>query len=276
MTQTILITGANGGVASMIRPALRARYGGLVLSDRDPVTDLADGEDFRGAELTDFEAVRAACKGVDAIIHLGGQPHEAPWDVIDASNLTGMTNLMEAARAEKVERVVFASSNHAVGMYARNRKVGTEERVRPDSRYGVSKAYGEALCALFADKYGMRCLSVRIGNVALAPADNRRLSIWLHPEDFVQLCIIGIEHPDLHNEVVYGASDNIRSFWDNGAAFRLGYRPKHRAEDHRAEAEAGQAEIDAKGPRDTVAETLQGGGFAADEFSGDLDRTAWD
>jgi uronate dehydrogenase len=90
------------------------------------------------------------------------------------------------------------------------------------SRYGVSKAFGEALGALYAFKCGLRVLCIRIGNVANAPVDKRR--IWIKPEDLVQLVRIGLEHPDLRHEIFYGALDNDRSWWDNEAAFRYGYR----------------------------------------------------
>jgi len=108
-------------------------------------------------------------------------------------------------------------------------------------------------------------LSIRIGNVGEAPLDVRRLSIWLHPEDLVQLIRIGLEHPDMRNEVVFGLSDCADNWWDNGAAQRLGYAPRHRAEDHRAQATAEQAKL----PPDPVGDLLQGGTFPADEYEGD-------
>jgi uronate dehydrogenase len=182
-----------------------------------------------------------------------------------------MMTLMQAAHAAGVQRVVFASSNHAIGMYPRNRRIGAGDPIRPDSRYGLSKVFGEALCSLYADKHGMRCLSIRIGNVSDRPEGLRRLSVWLHLEDFFQLVTIGLEHPELHNEIVFGVSDNARGFWDNSAAFRLGYRPRHRAEDYRDEVLAAQAE---QGD-DPIGDRLQGGPFATIEFDGDLDRTLW-
>ena len=129
---------------------------------------------------------------------------------------------------------MFASSNHVVGFYPRQRRIGVDAPVRPDSRYGVSKAFGEALAALYAYKHGLRVTCLRIGNVGDVPADRRRLSIWLAPQDLVQLIRIGLEHPDIRYEIFYGASDNARGWWDNSAAFRLGYRPQGRAEDHGA------------------------------------------
>ena len=271
MTRTILLTGAAGDVGSRLRPMLRERYERVILSDRTPVADLAADEEFRGGAVDDPAAMAAACEGADGLVHLGGRSVEADWDTVNASNIQGMVVTLEAARAAGVGRVVFASSNHAVGMYPRHRRIGSEVRVRPDSRYGLSKAFGEALCAMYADKHAMRCLSIRIGNVADRPADVRRLSMWLHPEDLMQLTAIGLEHPELHHEVVYGASDCAAAWWDNAAAHRLGYRPKHRAEDHREHAVAEQAKLDA----DPVGDLFEGGGFASAEFDGDLDRTLW-
>ncbi|MEM6381380.1 MAG: NAD(P)-dependent oxidoreductase [Pseudomonadota bacterium] len=271
MTQTVLLTGAAGKVGGMLRPMLRQRYANIILSDRHPVDDLAGNESYRPAELGDAQQVMELCAGVDGIIHLGGQPTETDWQTVSTSNVQGMMNMLEASRVQGVKRFVFASSNHAVGMYPRTRKIGTGEKVRPDGRYGLSKAFGEAACALYADKHGLRTLSIRIGNVCEKPANERLLSVMLHPEDLFQLCTIGLEHPDLHSEIVFGASNNIRGFWDNDVAFRLGYRPKHRAEDFAAEALEAQKAI----PADPVADRFQGGGFASEEFSGDAERALW-
>jgi len=111
-------------------------------------------------------------------------------------------------------------------------------------------------------------LAIRIGNVADQPIDERRLSIWIKPEDLVQLIRIGLEHPDLRYEVVYGASDNARSWWDNETAYRLGYRPTGKAEASSAAALAAQAQL----PADPVGDRLQGGTFCSAEFTGDPGR----
>jgi uronate dehydrogenase len=132
----------------------------------------------------------------------------------------------------------------------------------------VSKAFGEALGALYADKYGLRVLCLRIGNVGDRPLDLRRLSIWIATEDLLQLIRIGLEHPDLRYEVFYGASLNERAWWDNSRAYAYGYRPKHRAEDHRDHALAQQAKLAA----DPVGDFYQGGPFCSQEFAGSSDR----
>jgi uronate dehydrogenase len=270
MSGTILLTGALGGVGTMLRPRLLERYGALRISGRAAETEVEThpGETYVAAELSDLDQCLAATEGVRAAIHLGGQSVEAPWATILASNIDGLVNFYEACRINRVERIVFASSNHAVGFYPRVRKIGVDAPVRPDTRYGLSKAFGEALGALYADKFGLRVLDIRIGNVAEKPADRRRLAIWLHPDDLMQLCVIGIEHPDLHHEIVYGASENERAWWDNVNAFRLGYRPKHRAEDHAAHALAEQEKL----ASDSIGDMLQGGGFCTTEFEGDLER----
>ena len=124
--------------------------------------------------------------GIEGIVHLGGHSTEGSWDTILNANIIGCYNLFEAAYRAGVKRVVFASSNHAVGFYPRS-KTNRRQRRRcaPDSRYGVSKAFGEALGAFYADKHGLRVTCLRIGNVGDAPIDQRRLAIWLKPEDLV-------------------------------------------------------------------------------------------
>lgn len=232
--KTVLLTGAAGGVATLIRPLLRAEYR-LRLSDRRPVPDPVPEEEVMDADLDDMEALRKAVAGVDGIVHLGGYSVEADWETIQAANIAGCYNLFEAARLEGVRRIVFASSNHAVGFYPRSETIGVDGQVRPDSRYGLSKAFGEALGALYGHKYGAEVLSIRIGHVGERPVDRRRLAIWLSPRDLVQLVRIGLEHPGIRHEIVYGMSDNARAWWDNGNAFRLGYKPQDRSEDYAEE-----------------------------------------
>lgn len=267
--ERVLVTGAAGGIGRRLRPLLREAYPMLRLSDRVTVTDLALGETFIPAELDDLPSVERAVAGIEGIVHLGGMSVEDDWPTILQSNIIGTYNLFEAARRQGVKRIVFASSNHAVGFYRRRRRIGTEVLPRPDTRYGVSKVFGEALGALYADKFGLGVLCIRIGNVDGRPVDKRRLSIWIHIEDLGALVRIGLDHPDLRFEVVYGASDNERSWWDNGTAYRLGYRPRHRAEDHVAQALAAQAKL----PPDPVGDIFQGGGFCSMEFASEPERS---
>jgi uronate dehydrogenase len=258
--KTILVTGAAGRVAGMIRPILRADYR-LRLSDRRPVADATAEEEVVAAELSDFAAVRRAVAGVDGIIHLGGYPLETDWETIHSANITGAYNLFEAARVEGVRRIVFASTNHAVGFYPRAETIADDVTVRPDTRYGLSKAFGEALGSLYAFKYGAEVMSIRIGSVSKKPEDVRRLSIWVSPRDLCQLIRIGLEQPGIRHEIVYGMSDNERAWWDNSNARRLGYSPQDRSEEFAPALLAARAGIS----DDPRIELNQGGEFCVKE-----------
>lgn len=258
----ILITGAAGDIGTRLRKLLKGVYPRIRLSDIRRPADLAPDEEFVAADLADYAQVKDITAQVDAIVHLGGHSVEGPWETIHRSNIVGCYNLFEAAYRAGVKRVVFASSNHAVGFYPRGQKIGVDVTVRPDSRYGVSKAFGEALAALYAHKHGLRVTCIRVGNVNDKPLDQRRLAIWIRPDDLVQLIRIGLEHPDVHFEIFYGASDNDTSWWDNSNAYRFGYRPQGRSETFRAEAMTAQSKL----LTDPVADRFQGGPFCSDEY----------
>ncbi|HSH06229.1 MAG TPA: NAD(P)-dependent oxidoreductase [Burkholderiales bacterium] len=256
--KTILITGAAGGIGGHLRRELAGRYR-LRLSDIRPVKPLADGESFVRADITRLSDLLRAARGVDAIVHLGGYSVEGRWEDIHPANIVGCYNAFEAARRNGVKRLLFASSNHAVGFYRRDEVIDDRVMVRPDSRYGVAKAFGEALGRLYADKYGLEVFCMRIGNVNPAPLDKRRLSIWISPRDMAQLVAIGIEHPDIRFEIVYGVSDNARSWYDNVNARRLGYAPQDDSEIY------AEAVLAREQPGDARAEAFQGGAFVVEE-----------
>lgn len=261
----VLLTGAAGGIGTFLRELLPPIYPELVLSDLVTPKNLKPTERFVKADLAAPAEIEAACEGVEGIIHLGGRSTEAPWDDILSANIVGCYNLFEAARKAGVKRVVFATSNHAVGFYPRTTTIGPDVAARPDSRYGVSKAFGEGLGAMYAYKHGIGVLSLRIGNLGEKPLDQRRLSIWLRPDDLVQLIRIGLERPGLVYEVLYGVSDNQRSWYDNSHARALGYQPQGRSESFAAEVLAAEP----RSGKDEVAERYQGGTYCADEYTAD-------
>jgi uronate dehydrogenase len=264
----ILITGAAGDVGTRLRKLLRGVYPRIRTSDIRRPADLGADEEFIAADLADYGQVEKITAGIDGIVHLGGYSVEGLWETIHKSNIVGCYNLFEAAYRANVKRVVFASSNHAVGFYPREQKIGVNVTLRPDSRYGVSKAFGEAVAALYADKHGLRVTCIRIGNVNDKPLDKRRLSIWIKPEDLAQLVRIGLDHPDIRFEIFYGSSDNAAGWWDNSNARRFGYHPQFRSEDFRAEAMEAQAKL----PPDPIGERFQGGPFCSDEYDADRKR----
>jgi uronate dehydrogenase len=266
--KSVLVTGAAGDVGTRLRKLLRGVYPDLRFSDIVEPKDLGKDDNFVKADLADPHDVDKIVAGVDGIVHLGGYSIEGPWETIKRANIEGCYNLFEAARKAKVKRIVFASSNHAVGYYPRQRKIGLHEPIRADSRYGVSKAFGEALGSMYAFKYGIGVTCLRIGNVGDLPLDRRRLAIWLKPEDLVQLIRIGLEHPDIRYEIFYGCSDNERAWWDNENAFRFGYRPQGQSEAYAAHALAEQAKL----KPNAVGDWYQGGHFCSDEFDGGVER----
>ena len=259
----VLITGAGGGIGRSLRESLRGVYPVLRVSDRVPLEAAQSGEEVGYADLADLAAVERIVAGVDGIIHLGGISGENEWEAILQSNIIGTYNLFEAARRARVKRIIVATSNHAVGFYPRDQIIDHRVVPRPDSRYGVSNAFAEALASLYADKHGIGFLCTRIGNFGPQPIDKRRLSIWISPRDYTQLVRIGLEHPDIRYEIVYGVSNNRRSWYDNSNAERLGYRPQDDSEPY---AEAVLAAEESQ-PADPIAERYQGGTFCAAEYS---------
>jgi uronate dehydrogenase len=227
--KTILMTGAAGRIGTFLRAELAGKYR-LRLSDLKPVRGLRAGETFVRANIARLSDALRITKGVDAVVHFGGQSGENTWERIHRANIVGFYNTLEAARRNGVKRFLVATSNHAVGFYRCDETIDHRVYIKPDSRYGVSKVFNEALASLYADRYAMQMFCMRIGNVNHAPIDRRRLAIWISPRDMAQLVTIGIEQPDLHFEVVYGVSDNARSWYDNSNAYRLGYRPQDRSE----------------------------------------------
>lgn len=262
----ILITGAAGKVARQVRPYLARPGRQLRLTDRLPFESAQAGETAHVCELADQENLPRLLEGVETIVHFAGYPREAGWDTLIDANILPVVRLWEAAVAAGVRRIIHASSNHAVGYYAREKRIGSAAPPRPDSRYGVTKVFMEALAQMHADKHGLKAMGVRIGYCGPAPTEARMLSHWVHPEDLAALIEVGLS-ADYHCEIVYGVSDNRASWWDNRRAEALGYRPRHSADPH-------AAALASLRSGEAVAERYQGGSFAADGHVGDPERAA--
>jgi len=230
----ILITGAAGAIGSTLRTGLRGHYPLLRFSDIKEMLPVGPDEELVSADLHDYAAVKAVMTGMDCVVHLGGIPREASWQDILAANIIGTYNVFEAARECGVKRVIFASSNHAVGYHRAAQAIGIDVEPRPDSRYGVSKVYGEALGRLYADKHGISIACLRIGSFREKPTDARQLSTWISPRDMVQLVRCCIDAPDFNYLTLYGVSNNTRSRWKNPHAARIGYVPQDNAEAYAA------------------------------------------
>lgn len=260
----ILMTGAGGKVAQQVRPQLALLCDELRLTDRLPLSPGAANETVQIAELSDPAPWAGLLDGVEAVVHFAGFPRESEWPTLLEANIRVAINLWDAAVAAGVQRIVYASSNHAVGYYARDQRIDDRAPPRPDSRYGVTKVFMEALASLHADKHGLQAMGIRIGHCGPAPLDARMLSHWVHPEDLAQLIGIGLGAQYRH-EIVYGVSANRASWYDNARAAALGYRPRHSADDF-LDTLAGKV------TDDPVAEIYQGGHFAAEGHRGDPER----
>jgi uronate dehydrogenase len=230
----LVITGAAGGVATLLRAEIRGIADDIRLVDVKPV-EAHEGETAMQGDLTDLDFARRALAGCDACFHLAAIPVEAPFMDILHANLLGCWAVFEAARLEGCERVVFASSNHATGFYPTTRRIGPSDPVKPDTYYGVSKVFGEALGSLYHDKFRLRVACIRIGGARPKPLDDRDLSIWISPSDLGRLVTACLTSPELGFAVVYGVSNNTRGWWDLEPGRRLGYEPRDDAEIYKDE-----------------------------------------
>jgi uronate dehydrogenase len=253
----LLLTGAAGNLGRELRPRLKAYCETLRLSHRKDIGPPGAGEEIVVASLEDKAAMHALLAGVDAVVHMGGVSTEQPWESILAGNIVGMVNLYEAARAHRVKRIVFASSNHVTGFYRQNEVVSPRDPVRPDGFYGLSKCFGENLAQLYWDRHGVETVSLRIGSSYAEPKDRRMLATWMSFDDTERLIVAALTAPVVGHSVIYGMSDNATTFWDNTPARHIGYRPQDSSEQFREAVEARQPTLDASDP----AVVYQGGAF---------------
>ncbi|MFD8749397.1 NAD-dependent epimerase/dehydratase family protein [Kitasatospora sp. NPDC059577] len=244
----VLLTGAAGRIGTSLRELLPAYGYRLRCFDRLPVPGEPDAVT---ADLQDPEALAAAMDGVEAVVHLAGIPGEAPFADILAANIEGSYRLYDAARAAGVPRIVYASSNHAMGFTERpadGSAVPVDSAQRPDTYYGLSKCFGENLASLYADRHGIETVSLRIGSFAAEPRSVRMLATWLSPGDCARLVHAALTGPVAGHTVAYGISGNTRAWWDLASARALGYRPLDDAERFAADLIAEHGELSADDP----------------------------
>jgi nucleoside-diphosphate-sugar epimerase len=265
VTARILITGAAGIVGTLMRTRLAAQDRTLRLLDIAPLPPAAEGErvELITASVTDEAAMEAACEGVDAVIHLGGHSLERPWAEILDVNINGTHVVLEAARRAGISRVVLASSNHAVGYYERaSGEAGDYLFPKPDTYYGVSKVALEALGSLYASRYGMDVIAIRIGSCFEKPRDARMLSTWLSPDDGARLFEACLSTPSPGFRIIWGVSDNKRRWFSLAEAEALGYKSADDSEVFAAEVLAATGEP----PADSPARVYLGGVWCSPEF----------
>ncbi len=233
----LLLTGAAGGIATVLRPELLELAGEVVLTDRDAPTGLRPGERFAPADLADPAPWPGLARGCDAIVHLGAVPDEAPFDVLAGPNLHGAFHVYDAARRAGVRRVVAASSGRATGFRRVGERLDGDATPRPDGLYAATKVFSEALGRLYADKFGLEVVALRIGTFLPRPVTERDLSTWLSHDDARRLVRAALTGPVDGFVCVYGVSANTRGWWDLPP--ELGYVPQDDAEAWAGDVEPG-------------------------------------
>jgi uronate dehydrogenase len=229
----VLVTGAAGRIGTVLRGGLPERGWAVRCLDVVPIVDTRPGEEHVVADAADLAAMVDAAEGASAVVHLAGHSGESTWPVISRSNIESTYCTLEAARRAGIDRVVLASSNHATGFTPRPASGLLREAdapPRPDTYYGAAKVAMEALGSLYADRYGMDVVCLRIGTAAPEPTALRHLSTWLSPADSVALIDAALTAPAPGFAVVWGVSANTRTWWDLTAARALGYEPQDDAE----------------------------------------------
>jgi len=224
----ILLTGAAGRIATAVRPVLRELAADVVLTDRDEPAGVESGERFVRADLADPAPWEGLAAGCDAIVHLGAVPDEAAFDVLAGPNLAGAFHVLDAARRGGVRRVVLASSGRATGFARVGERLDGDSTPRPDGLYGATKAFAEALGRMYAARFGLEVVALRIGTFEERPATARDLSTWLSHADARRLVRAALTGPVDGYVGVYGVSANTRGWWDLPPS--LGYAPQDDAE----------------------------------------------
>ncbi|MDN3722286.1 NAD-dependent epimerase/dehydratase family protein [Roseibium salinum] len=262
----IAITGGSGRVGTALRNALSDKVASIKIVDIVEPGELGPRETWDRVNIADGNELTRSLVGVDAVVHLAGYPNERSIEDILSVNVLGTHNVLEAARQNGIERVVFGSSNHAVGFYPRQTRISDTDPMRPDSLYGLSKCWGELEAGLYFDKFGIRTLNIRIGNAGDRPSDARALNMWVSARDLAQLVLIGLEHPDITCTTVFGVSRVPSSWWNNDTATSLGYAPTDTAE-----AAAGpETQRERPSPLPQIAEFFQGGRFCVIDHDGKI------
>lgn len=219
----ILLTGAAGGLGRQLRGPVQAFAEIVRLADLIDVGPAGEGEEVVQCDLSDREAVLRMCEGVDAILHFGGVSTETPFEPIMNANILGMVNLYEAVHKHGIKRVIFASSNHTMGMYETTELVDASMPLRPDGYYGVSKVFGESLSRYYWDRFGIETVCIRIGSCFPEPANLRMMTTYISLNDLVELLRCALVAPRVGHTITFGVSDNRSKWWDDRHARFLGF-----------------------------------------------------
>ncbi|MEL6516743.1 MAG: NAD(P)-dependent oxidoreductase [Pseudomonadota bacterium] len=258
----LVLTGAAGRLGSVLREPLSRMCETFVSSDiAEGVANLAPNETYVQADITDLDAMVALLQGTDMVVHFGAIGDEAPMSELWGPNFYGAYTVWEAAHRNKLRRVIYASSIHAVGMHKKTDFIGIDASHKPDTFYGLAKCFAEDLASLYWDKRGVEAVCMRILSCAQV-TNSRAVGSWLSYDDLIHLVEQSIKTPITGFSVVYGVSNNDRAPVDNAKAQHLGYRPKDNAEQFAEAIYASDGPLDPQDP----AHTHHGGPFASVEL----------
>ena len=259
----ILLTGASGNLGRAMAPVLAKHGWSLRLTDIAPFPDaLPQGATFTRLDLNEGVPLLRLAEGCGTILHFGGVSTDQPFEAVMGPNLKGLYYIYEAARREKA-RVVFASSNHSVGFHDRTASLDADCDFRPDSFYGLSKAYGELMGRLYWDKHGVENVNIRIGSSFPEPVDARMLASWLSYADLIRLMERCVLADKVGHSVIWGTSKNTRmTWWARDHRDRLGWAPQDSADGFIPQLE----NVVSGNP---VQERYQGGGYASTGYTRD-------
>lgn len=266
----VLITGAYGRVGTAVLDHHSGQFQFVRFDKRDhPLLETVVGD------ITTYSDIEGACSDCDSVVHLAGEPHvDADWGSVLHNNIIGGYNCLEACRQCDVESVVLASSNHVVGMYEQEHApqlysrdydlvVDHESPIRPDSLYGTSKAFLEALGRYYVEnyEYPKHVYALRIGSVRYPEYDHpfgdaeagihdgrwnrdspaykrevrRMKATWHSRRDAAALVECCLSDDSVTYANFYGVSDNSRRWFDiNHAQSAVGYTPQDSADDWEA------------------------------------------
>ena len=257
----ILLTGASGNLGRSLARGLSTNGWALRLTDLHPFPDpLPKGASFTQLDLNDGVGLLRAAEGCGTILHFGGVSVDRPFEEVLGPNLRGLYHIYEAARREQA-RVVFASSNHSVGFHERAATLDSDCGFRPDSFYGLSKAYGELMGRLYWDKHGVENVNVRIGSSFPEPVDARMLASWLSYGDLTRMMEGCVTAASVGHSVIWGTSNNSRmTWWRHDQRGRIGWAPQDSADPF-----AGQ--LAGKVSDNPVQERYQGGVYCINGYS---------
>lgn len=271
----VLLTGPYGRCGTAIIDNLydREEYDFTFLNR----SDRPDDHEYGGyetvvADVADFDAIRPAFEGTDAVVHLAGHPYtDGTWEEVNHGNIQGMHNALEAAREAEIETFVFASSNHAMGMYEVENApdiyypdsdvmIDHTDPVRPDSYYGTSKAFGEDIGRQYVEThdYPEQFYAIRICSVRHAEYDHpygdaesgadegewergsaeyeeqvaRMKAMWQSRRDFAHMIDCCLQDDEVTYGIFNGVSANDRRWYGiENARERLGYDPQDNGEE---------------------------------------------